>query len=75
MKIKDKFRMGIDPRPDWFIDKVNTNEIITYYVNEENDEYLSDPFEFKQTYAMIGNVKVNYGEWIGLTEDNEIIKI
>ena len=26
----EAFQYGIDPRPDWFIDKVSNNDIITY---------------------------------------------
>lgn len=26
----DAFQYGVEPRPDWFSDKVTTNEIVTY---------------------------------------------
>ncbi|KGE20050.1 hypothetical protein PWYN_12400 [Paenibacillus wynnii] len=34
----EAFRIGIDPRPDWFQDKVTSNEIVTYtaVANPEN---------------------------------------
>lgn len=28
--IKEAFRYNIDPRPDWFTEKVNAREVITY---------------------------------------------
>lgn len=59
----EAFRMGIDPRPDWFTDKVTTNEIITY-----TDDPNNGPFEFRKTYCDIetleGTMRGNYGDYI-----------
>ncbi len=46
----DAFIMGVDPRPDWFTDKVNTGDIITYLVDEES---RYSPFEFQETYTPV----------------------
>ena len=62
----EAFRMGIDPRPDWFCDKVTTNEIITQRVGEIG-QGLS-PFDHSKTYCIIktleGEMKGNYGDYI-----------
>lgn len=65
----DAFRMGIDPRPDWFQDKVTTNEIITFSLDEEDmSNDIGNPFEFKRTYCVIntleGKMKGDYGDYI-----------
>ena len=33
----EAFKYGIDPRPDWFNDKVTSNEIITYVGTDIRD--------------------------------------
>jgi len=61
----EAFRMGIDSRPDWFQDKVTTNEIVTYTVNEDEN---GNPFEFQKTWCFIqtleGEMKGDYGDYI-----------
>jgi hypothetical protein len=61
----DAFRMGIDPRPDWFNDKVTMNEIIGYRVEDEVD---NGPFDFSRTYCEIqtleGVMRGDYGDYI-----------
>lgn len=60
----EAFRMGMDDRPDWFQDKVSTNEIITYTDDTEDD----GPFEFRKTYCDIktleGTMRGDYGDYI-----------
>ena len=58
----EEFRMGIDPRPDWFQDKVTSNDITTHYVNK--DEESNGPFDEKKTYAYVYGLKANYGDII-----------
>lgn len=59
----DAFRMGMDPRPDWFQDKVSANEIITY-----SDDPDKGPFEFRRTYCDIktleGTMRGDFGDYI-----------
>lgn len=54
----DAFQFGVDPRPDWFCDKVTANEIITHY----------DPIHPQETGAIIktleGNMSAGYGDYI-----------
>ncbi|EAD5297061.1 hypothetical protein [Listeria innocua] len=57
------FRMGMDCRPDWFMDEVTANKVITYAKNKSDG-----PFEFMETYADIitenGIIRANYGDYI-----------
>jgi hypothetical protein len=59
----EAFRMGIDARPDWFQDKVSSNDIITY--SNEPDQ---GPFNFRKTYCDIktleGTMRGEYGDYI-----------
>jgi hypothetical protein len=61
----EAFRMGIDPRPDWFQDEVTKNNITTHYVASNHGE---GPFNFKQTYCYIntleGTMLGDYGDYI-----------
>ncbi|MEK4360856.1 hypothetical protein NYE48_28005 [Paenibacillus sp. FSL M7-1455] len=61
----EAFRMGIDPRPDWFQDKVSTNEITTYLAPGEDDD---GPFGFSKTCCDIktleGVMRADYGDWV-----------
>lgn len=64
--IIEAFRMGIDVRPDWFCDKVTTNEITTHYVDKESEN--ASPFQYKRTYCLIntleGQMKGDFGDYI-----------
>jgi hypothetical protein len=58
------FRMGVDPRPDWFTVRVTDNKIITY-----SDDPDQGPFSFKRTYCDIRSdsgeiLKANFGDYI-----------
>jgi hypothetical protein len=59
----EAFRMGIDARPDWFQDKVTSNDITTYAVGEDEN-----PFNFKKTYCTIktleGTMLGDFGDYI-----------
>lgn len=61
----EAFRMGIDPRPDWFQDKVSENEITTHLVDVDMND---GPFGFNETYCMIktleGVMRGDYGDYI-----------
>lgn len=61
----DAFRMGIDPRPDWFQDKVTRNEIITQPVPGEAQDH---PFDYVRTQCQIktleGVMHGDYGDYI-----------
>ena len=64
----EAFRMGIDPRPDWFQDKVTANEIITFVIAKNKDDETGNPFQFQSTGCIIktleGEMKGNYGDYI-----------
>ncbi|HEK9103314.1 TPA: hypothetical protein SUB30_004788 [Bacillus pseudomycoides] len=60
----EAFRYGIDDRPDWFQDKVTSNEIITYCGDE-----LSSPFQrstnlWCEIHTLEGRMKASYGDYI-----------
>lgn len=59
----EAFQMGIDPRPDWFQEKVTANEIITY-----SEQPNAGPFEFTKTFCDIktleGTMRGDYADWI-----------
>lgn len=38
----EAFKYGIDPRPDWFNDKVTTNEIVTFISLEDSSLYYCE---------------------------------
>jgi hypothetical protein len=54
--VVEVFKMGIDPIPDWFMDKVTANEVILH-----SDDY-------GQTYCDIktleGTMRGDYGDYI-----------
>ena len=60
------FRMGIDPRPDWFQDEVTKNNIITHRIGEIGQGL--NPFNHNKTYCIIktleGEMKGDYGDYI-----------
>lgn len=60
----EAFKMGIDPRPDWFQDEVTKGSIITYYITDPPN----NPFEFTKTYCKIktleGDMIGDYGDYI-----------
>ena len=62
----EAFRMGIDPRPDWFQDAVSANEITTHRIGEIG-QGLS-PFDHSKTHCIIktleGEIKGDYGDYI-----------
>ena len=71
----EAFRMGIEPRPDWFQDKVTSNEITTHVV--EGYKFNSGrPFDHTPTYCKIktleGVMKGDYGDYIILGIQGEI---
>ena len=61
----EAFKMGIDPRPDWFTDKVTTNEITTHYYEPMESR---NPFTMDATYCLIntleGQMKGDFGDYI-----------
>lgn len=63
----EAFRMGIDPRPDWFQDKVSEDVIRTYRCDDDDDED-EGPFNFSKTYCVIstleGVMRGDYGDYI-----------
>lgn len=64
----EAFRMGIDPRPDWFQDKVTANEITTFVVEKNKNDGTGNPFEFNKTGCVIttleGDMIGGYGDYI-----------
>jgi hypothetical protein len=60
----EAFRYGIDGRPDWFQDKVSSNDIITYC-----DEEVSSPFQksdklWCEINTLEGVMRGEYGDYI-----------
>jgi len=62
----EAFRMGIDPRPDWFNDKVTDCTITTHLVEGEPDD--NNPWNHKKTFCVIktleGEMTGDYGDFI-----------
>ena len=62
----EAFRMGIDPRPDWFQSEVTKNRIITHLTNDEIDD--GNPWNHKKACCTIktleGDMIGNYGDYI-----------
>lgn len=60
----EAFRIGMDARPDWFQDKVTTNDITTYSLDKET----GNVFDFHKTFCIIktpeGDMRGNYGDFI-----------
>lgn len=56
----EAFRYGIDPRPDWFDDKVTLNEIITYIGNNKDDVSCYHCLIKSKN----GNQEAKYGDYI-----------
>ncbi|HDR7263618.1 hypothetical protein [Bacillus sp. CH_203] len=60
----EAFKYGVDGRPDWFQDKVTSNEITTHCGEE-----LSNPFErstnlWCEIHTLEGRMKGAYGDYI-----------
>ena len=66
--VVEAFRMGIDPRPDWFQDEVTRDNIRTHVVDPEHMILGNDPFKFTKTYCVIktreGEMVGDYGDYI-----------
>ena len=62
----EAFRMGIDPRPDWFQDEITAGNITTQLADGEIDD--GNPWNHKKTCCMIktleGVMRGNYGDYI-----------
>lgn len=58
--------MGIDPRPDWFQNKVTAGYITTHLTEDEIDD--ANPWSHKKTYCKIktlkGVMRGEYGDYI-----------
>lgn len=57
----EAFKLGIDYMPDWFIDKVNTNEIILYGKSSGFEHYDDTSCDIK---TLEGTMHANYGDYI-----------
>lgn len=57
----EAFKLGIDSMPDWFIDKVNTNEIILYGKSSGFEHYDDTSCDIK---TLEGTMHANYGDYI-----------
>jgi len=68
----EAFRMGIDHRPDWFQDKVTSNEITTFSLENED----GGPFSINRTWCKInteeGVLIGCYGDYIIHGDNGEI---
>ena len=54
----EAFKYGIDPRPDWFNDKVTVNEIITFISLEDSSVY------YCEIKTLEGVMKGEHGDYI-----------
>lgn len=54
----EAFKYGIDPRPDWFNDKVTANEIITFISLEDSSVY------YCEIKTLEGVMKGEHGDYI-----------
>lgn len=54
----EAFRYGIDNRPDWFCDKVSSNDIITFWNDNCKD------LTFCRIKTLEGIMEANYGDYI-----------
>lgn len=59
--IIEAFRLGIDNIPDWFMDKVSTNEIILYGKSTAFEHYNDTTCTIK---TLEGNMLGEYGDYI-----------
>ncbi len=59
--IIEAFRIGIDYIPDWFMDKVSTNEIILHDSSNIFEHYDDTSCTIK---TLEGNMEGNYGDYI-----------
>lgn len=57
----EAFKLGIDYMPDWFIDKINTNEIILYGKSNGFEHYDDTNCDIK---TLEGTMHANYGDYI-----------
>ena len=64
--VVEAFRMGIDPRPDWFQNEVTKNRIITDLTDDEIND--GNPWNHKKTCCIIktleGEMRGDYGDYI-----------
>jgi hypothetical protein len=62
----EAFRMGVDPRPDWFQNEVTAGNITTHLVDGEIDD--GNPWNHKNTCCTIktleGIMRGEYGDYI-----------
>ena len=62
----EAFRMGIDPRPDWFQSAVTENKVATHLVDPGDED--ESPFKFKKICCTIktleGEMRGDYGDYI-----------
>jgi hypothetical protein len=64
--VVEAFKMGVDPRPDWFTEAVTDGRVTTHLVNSLDK--FKGPFEFKPTWCAIktpeGLMKGSFGDYI-----------
>lgn len=54
----EAFKYGIDPRPDWFCDKVTSNEIVTFISLQDSSVY------YCEIKTLEGVMKGEHGDYI-----------
>ena len=57
----EAFRIGIDYIPDWFMDKVSTNEIILHGKSTAFEHYNDTHCTIR---TLEGNMRAEYGDYI-----------
>lgn len=55
----EAFQMGIDARPDWFQDKVSSNEIVTYIMFQSDFAY-----SYCDIKTLEGTMRGGHGDYI-----------
>ena len=66
----EAFRLGIDYIPDWFMDKVTTNEIILHGQSSGFDHYEDTNCDIKTSDGVY--IHANYGDYIIKESTGEI---
>lgn len=54
--MEDRFRLGIDPMPDWWMNAMSVNAVTTH---NYDGRWSCGP-----DYALVGDKKVSFGEYV-----------
>lgn len=60
----EAFKYGVDGQPDWFIDKVITNDITTYADDESNDPFERSSGLWCEIKTLEGTMVAKEGDYV-----------